>query len=137
MNEIGLRTGAARVLRQPVALSEGRSAHADRSEGDLLQGNGPIPARPSAAEIPTDAIRHGCGAWWTGTRVAHCAGCHRTLSSTTAFDRHQRNKPEGGVECLDPATVGLVAVAKPYGVLWSWPDSGKNPHAAKDAESAA
>jgi len=82
---------------------------------------------------------HSCGAWWTGTRVSHCGAtqCHRTFSSTTAFDRHQRNRPEGGVECLDPAGVGLVPVAKPYGVLWSWPASDGNPYATHEEVEAA
>jgi hypothetical protein len=48
----------------------------------------------------------------------------------TAFDRHQRSRPEGGVECLDPASAGLVAVEKPYGTLWACPSNGGgNPHA--------
>jgi len=84
-------------------------------------------------EPPPGAIVHArCGSWWTGLRAAHCAQCHRTLSSTTAFDRHQRDGENGPV-CLDPATVGLVAVEKPYGVLWSWPSSDDNPHAKPTA----
>ncbi|HZP49658.1 hypothetical protein [Actinocrinis sp.] len=138
MTETETHAEAGHTHRQPDALSEGRSTATDRPEGDLLQGNGPIPGRPQSPGIPAEAIRHSCGQWWTGTRVAHCGSvnCHRTFSSTTAFDRHQRNKPDGGVECLNPATVGLVPVEKPYGVLWSWPASDRNPHAAKGDDDA-
>lgn len=61
--------------------------------------------------------------------MAHCGGCHEHFSSTTAFDQHQRGGTPGQI-CRDPAEVGLTPVAKAYGVLWSWPDDGRNPHAA-------
>jgi len=79
--------------------------------------------------VLTGPITHACGAWWTGTRVSHCGGCHITCSSLSAFDAHQRG---GGKVCRDPAEVGLVPVEKPYGVLWSWPSSDTNPHARAD-----
>jgi hypothetical protein len=43
-----------------------------------------------------------CAARWTATRAAHCAGCHRTFSTVSGFDKHRR---DGG--CLEPAAVGL------------------------------
>ena len=44
-------------------------------------------------------ITHSCGAVWTARNAAHCAGCHLTFSSDTAFDRHRRHG-----QCVDPAT---------------------------------
>jgi hypothetical protein len=63
-----------------------------------------------------------CSRQWTGDRPAHCAGCHRTFSSDSAFDEHQRldhgpcaSRPENRKQthrvcyarsvCLDPATL--------------------------------
>lgn len=51
------------------------------------------------------AITHGdCGTAWSGLSVAHCAGCGRTFSGTTLFDRHRTNAGERG-KCLDPNTL--------------------------------
>jgi hypothetical protein len=127
---------AAGVRTHPHGLqpSEGRPPHADASGQD--QGARTEASTPGAR--PDWAHTHGCGAWWTGNRTAHCGGskCHRTFSSMTAFDRHQRSRTEGGVECLDPASVGLVAAEKPYGTLWACPSNGGgNPH-AKDGDHA-
>lgn len=49
---------------------------------------------------------HSCGARWEryGERRAHCAGCHRTFSSTAMFDVHRASEGDQRV-CLDPATV--------------------------------
>jgi hypothetical protein len=72
---------------------------------------------PTPNPIPPNAIRHGaCKRWWTGAERSHCGGCCRTFSSLTAFERHRR-----GLRCNDPASVGLVAREKPYGVLWGLP----------------
>ena len=48
------------------------------------------------------ATTHGCGARWhqAGNRTSHCAGCHRTFSSTSTFDAHRRD-----MRCVDPATL--------------------------------
>jgi hypothetical protein len=72
--------------------------------------------------VPRDAIRHSCGAWWTGLSRAHCAApeCHRTFSSDSAAERHRRTV-DGERVCVDPETVGLEARAKPWGVCWSFP----------------
>lgn len=45
-----------------------------------------------------------CGAGWTGHRVAHCGGCHRTFASMALFDRHRSPRGEHGT-CLDPASI--------------------------------
>lgn len=118
---------------QEAQLSDGHAEPAGASTGDPLDGNESFSREATPPGLPDGAIRHSCGAWWTGTRVAHCGGCHRSFSSTTAFDQHQRGG-EPGTLCRDPEQVGLVPVAKPYGVLWSWPDDGRNPH-AKAAEA--
>jgi hypothetical protein len=73
----------------------------------------PIPGRDG---IPENAIVHGCGAWWTGAERSHCGGCHITLSSLTAFEIHRKH-----TTCNDPASMGLVAREKPFGVLWGCP----------------
>ena len=44
----------------------------------------------------------GCPATWTGTRIAHCSGCHETFSTVSNFDTHRVR----GV-CEDPVEVGL------------------------------
>lgn len=126
-------TGSLATLAETPAiggtLSEGSEPSADPRETDQGNRNEPVPASGPDA-LPPNAVRHGCGQWWTGGRTAHCGQCHRTLSSTTAFNRHQRNRAGGGVDCVDPATVGLVPVSKPYGILWSLPVNGDgNPHA--------
>lgn len=122
-----------RTFTETGGFSDGRSPVSDRSTGDPLNENGAVPVGAPSAGIPADAIRHGCGRWWTGTRVAHCGGCCRHFSSTTAFDQHQRGGKPGAL-CRDPAEVGLVPVTKPYGVLWSWPGDGRNPHGSRGSE---
>lgn len=74
-------------------------------------------------ELPNDAITHICGAWWTGRSRAHCSadGCHRTFSCDSAAERHRRGSYEAGRRCVDPSTVGLVPIAKPWGVMWQFP----------------
>lgn len=72
--------------------------------------------------IPANAIRHGsCGSWWTGANRAHCSGCCRTFSGESAAGAHRKGSFGIDRRCVDPASVGLVARSKPYGVLWSWP----------------
>lgn len=59
-----------------------------------------------------------CGATWPekALNVAHCAACHHTFSSPTAFDKHRTQS--GG--CKEPAAVGLVNGQRPYD-CWSFP----------------
>lgn len=82
---------------------------------------------------PANAITHGaCGQWWTGAERSHCGGCHITLSSLTAFERHRR-----GMRCNNPEAVGLVAREKPYGTLWGLPAPAGGYAALHDRETAA
>lgn len=40
----------------------------------------------------------------TGLSTCHCAGCHQTFTSVTAFDKHQEIQ-DGRVICTAPATL--------------------------------
>jgi hypothetical protein len=72
--------------------------------------------------VPATAIRHGgCDSWWTGLGRAHCPACCRTFSCDSAAGRHRVGAVGVDRRCVDPASVGLVARAMPFGVLWSWP----------------
>lgn len=76
----------------------------------------------TAPTLPAGAIVHPpCGNWWTGLGRAHCAACCRTFSTDSAADKHRIGKHGADRRCADPATVGLVPVNKPYGVLWQHP----------------
>jgi hypothetical protein len=76
---------------------------------------------PVAQKRPANAIPCSCGAWWTGLTRSHCPACHRTFSVDSAADRHRKGAFGKDRRCVDPATVGLVAVKKPYGLLWQNP----------------
>lgn len=95
-------------------------------------GNG----NPASHPTPAAAIHCSCGAWWTGLSRSHCAAleCHRTFSGETAANRHRIGKHGVDRRCVDPAGVGLVAVEKPYGVMWSnpAPEGGYHFHGADD-----
>lgn len=72
--------------------------------------------------LPTGAIVHAkCGQHWTGIGRAHCPACCRTFSVDSAAAQHRKGAYGGGRHCVDPATVGLVAVDRPWGVLWRHP----------------
>ena len=72
--------------------------------------------------LPAGAIRHpACGSWWTGLSRAHCPACHRTFSCDSAAEKHRIGKFGIDRRCVNPATVGLVAVTKPFGELWQNP----------------
>jgi hypothetical protein len=43
-----------------------------------------------------------CNCPFTGSSTCHCAACHQTFSSITAFDLHQRLDGDRNV-CLAPA----------------------------------
>jgi hypothetical protein len=62
-----------------------------------------------------------CGRTWTGAARCHCATCHASFTSVTAFDRHRR-----GFQCRPPAECGLVL----HGDHWSLP--GERPEVADD-----
>lgn len=60
---------------------------------------------------------HFCGARWTGASRAHCAGCHQTFSSYSAWQMHRR-----GLACRAPEDSGLIASNNPHGgVIWKCP----------------
>lgn len=65
----------------------------------------------------------GCPVLPTGGRRSHCAGCHETFTSVSAFDRHQ-TLDEAGPVCHGPAARGLV---RRDDGLWCWP--GERPTA--------
>lgn len=53
---------------------------------------------PGSADPATLRNTCRCGARWSGSRTAHCAGeCHRTFTGVTTFDAHRRNG-----RCLPP-----------------------------------
>lgn len=66
-----------------------------------------------------------CGQSWTGLRRSHCPadGCHRTFNSDSAAERHRVGKPGVDRRCVDPASVGLIAVEQPWGTCWQAPGS--------------
>jgi hypothetical protein len=93
---------------------------------------------PTATEtgtLPYHAITHTCGAWWTGTGRSHCPACCRTFSCDSAADKHRIGKFGIDRRCTDPAEVGLVAVDKPYGVMWQHPgpEDGRDTRRTDDA----
>lgn len=48
-----------------------------------------------------------CGITWVqrGNQSGHCAACHRTFGSLTAFDAHQSINDDGHNVCADPSTL--------------------------------
>ena len=62
----------------------------------------------------------GCPRPRDGSRRSHCAGCHHTFTSVSAFDRHQTLND--GSHCHDPAERGLIQ--RPDGV---WRHPGERP----------
>jgi len=58
----------------------------------------------------------GCDNQWTGLRACHCGACHVTFTGVRGFDIHRR-----GSRCHDPATVGLVQIARQHWTGWGEP----------------
>jgi hypothetical protein len=56
---------------------------------------------------------------WGGLKTAHCAACHETFTTVTAFDRHRRGLPDDR-HCVDPLSVGLVDAGRAY-ICWAFP----------------
>lgn len=82
-------------------------------------------------------ISHGaCGKTWTGLRRAHCAACCTTFNSDSAAEKHRVGRPGIDRRCVDPATVGLIAVEQPWGPCWQAPGSDLRFTANADAEAA-
>lgn len=89
-------------------------------------------------ELPYTAVRHPkCGGWWTGLSRAHCPACCRTFSCDSAADKHRQGRHGIDRHCVDPATVGLVPVDKPYGVMWQNPGGEQWFNAAAEEAEAA
>ncbi|MFF4403660.1 hypothetical protein [Streptomyces sp. NPDC001404] len=88
-----------------------------------MTNTGSVGAAPdSPNSLPANAIKHPkCGHWWTGLGRSHCPACCRTFSCDSAADRHRKGPFGAGRHCVDPATVGLVAVPKPWGDMWQNP----------------
>lgn len=58
-----------------------------------------------------------CGRTWTGLSRCHCATCHHSFTSATAFDRHRR-----AFRCRPPAEAGLVLRGEYWGLPGERPD---------------
>lgn len=130
MTDIDTLASLATIPAQRGARPDGGATLHDPDIEDQGTRDGAFSPEQRPVPLPPGAGVHSCRGWWTGARTAHCGGCCRHFSSTTAFDRHQRSRVSG-VECLDPAKVGLIPVRKPFGVLWSLPVNGSgNPFAA-------
>lgn len=70
-----------------------------QSGNDLGQANSPSGSPDTRTAPKPPQITCSCGAGWRSRRAAHCAACHLTFSSDSAFDAHRR-----AGQCLDPAT---------------------------------
>ncbi|GGM07028.1 hypothetical protein GCM10010099_23800 [Streptomyces cinereus] len=80
----------------------------------------PAPRSPTPRVLPAGAVAHGCGAWWTGNRRSHCAGCCQTFATERAAQLHRVG--EGSERrCLSPEQVGLVPVLQRWGTCWERP----------------
>lgn len=72
-----------------------------------------------------------CGSSWTGLSAAHCAapGCHRTFTSISAFDLHQKGAEK--LVCKEPSECGLVAKSRAWGIVWGWPGMNETAQEAR------
>jgi hypothetical protein len=80
----------------------------------------PAPRKPIERALPKGAVSHGCGAWWTGNRRAHCPSCCQTFANERIAALH-RVDTDDGRQCQDPQQVGLVRVSHPWGTCWEKP----------------
>lgn len=73
-----------------------------------------------------------------GLSVCHCARCHRSFTSSSAFDLHQR-LTEDGLVCLDPADLkrkdGHTPVFALYKGLWGQYDKRGRPWRTLEREN--
>lgn len=71
---------------------------------------------------------NGCPNRWNGHNTCHCASCHETFTTITAFDKHRAGShPHDTRHCLDPEAAGLVLADRAYR-CWARPystDSGE------------
>lgn len=67
-------------------------------------------------------ISHGlCGKSWSGAGRSHCPACHETFSTDGAAEKHRKGAFGIDRRCVDPVSVGLVAVHHGKGRLWQYP----------------
>ena len=60
-----------------------------------------------------------CDTRWGGYRTAHCAACHETFASLSAFDAHRQGSHSAGTRhCVTPTSAGLVSAGRAY-PCWS------------------
>lgn len=90
-------TDAAWRKNRRAALRGAKHAERDSAALTAAPGgrNGYLSALPKPAWIGCG----GCDSRWTGLIAAHCARCHLSFTSVSAFDTHRRDG-----KCLDPAT---------------------------------
>lgn len=82
----------------------------------------PASAQDAPETVRRDLISHPkCGRSWSGLTRSHCPVCCETFSCDSAADRHRKGSFGVDRRCVDPATVGLVAVEKPWGRMWQNP----------------
>lgn len=96
----------------------------------------PAPRKPIVRTLPPGAVSHGCGAWWTGNRRAHCASCCQTFANERVAELHRVGNGGGG-SCLPPIEAGLVPVEQPWGTCWEKPRLGAVPAPAPAAPPRA
>lgn len=78
------------------------------------------PRAPIARTLPKGAVSHGCGAWWTGSRRAHCPSCCQTFATERVAQLHRAGEGRER-RCLPPEEVGLTPVAHLWGTCWEKP----------------
>jgi hypothetical protein len=61
--------------------------------------------------MPETVTCSGCPARWTGSRTAHCSGCHISFGGVALFDMHRSHYGDHG-GCQDPATMTVQAGAR-------------------------
>ncbi len=71
----------------------------------------------------------------TGLNICHCAGCHETFTSVSAFDKHQHLDDDGNAICTDPMSVlrqdgaAWFAVTRRTPAGWpAWGRADSRPH---------
>lgn len=115
-------------------LAKLRKSKTDRARGvDSFGAQNPartaaihIPERTRQSRLPFGCAR--CDNRWNGYKTAHCGaqGCHRTFTSTSAFDKHHDGSHANDTRhCVDPATVGLVDAGRSY-PCWGWPSDDRD-----------
>lgn len=91
----------------------------------------------------------GCDARWAGLRLEHCAGCHRSFSSTRAGDAHRTGEMGVSERCMTDTEIAakkitsgpyagqpwFKATTNSYGTrVWSCNVPGRQPFWSGDGE---